>query len=80
MTNEPKPKRNALEDFLATNQIDSGCARALELLDVYADRIAAGEDPEERFPDIAVHLAGCQPCAEDLKGLLAAIRGSERGV
>lgn len=75
MTDAPRREPNALEEFLATNQVDSGCARALELLDVYADRLAAGERPEERFPDLAAHLAACGPCAEDLEGLLAAIRG-----
>jgi hypothetical protein len=75
MSAERKREPNALDEFLATNQIDSGCARALEMLDVYADEIAAGGRPEERFPDIAVHLAVCGPCAEDLDGLLAAIRG-----
>jgi hypothetical protein len=77
MSTEPRPERNALEQFLETNQIDSGCARALELLDVYADRILAGEDPASAFPDIAVHLAACGPCAEDLEGLLAAMRASD---
>lgn len=75
MSAESRHEPNALEEFLATNQIDSGCARALELLDVYADQLVAGERPEERFPDLAVHLAACGPCAEDLEGLLAAIRG-----
>lgn len=74
MSAEPR-EPDALEEFLATNQIDSGCARALELLDVYADLLLAGEQPEERFPDLAVHLSACGPCAEDLEGLLAAIRG-----
>lgn len=75
MTDAPQREPNALEEFLATNQVDSGCARALELLDVYADQLVAGERPEERFPDIAAHLAACGPCAEDLEGLLAKIRG-----
>lgn len=75
MNAESRRKPNALEDFLTTNQIDSGCAHALEMLDVYTEELAAGKRPEERFPDIAVHLAACGPCAEDLEGLLAAIRG-----
>jgi hypothetical protein len=75
MSTPPRREPNALEEFLATNQVDSGCARALELLDVYADQLAAGARPEERFPDLAAHLAVCGPCAEDLEGLLAAIRG-----
>jgi hypothetical protein len=75
VTDKPARRSNALEEFLATNQIDSGCARALELLDVYADQVIAGERPEERFPDIAAHLAVCGPCAEDLAGLVAAVRG-----
>jgi len=29
---------------------------------------------ERRYPEVAAHLQACGPCAEDLEGLLAAIR------
>jgi hypothetical protein len=47
----------------------------MELLHVYAELAAA--DPRAaagRYPEVAAHLSACGPCAEDLAGLLAAIR------
>jgi hypothetical protein len=62
-----------LEQFLATDPADAGCGAAMEALHVYAELVAAGEDPGTRFPGIKVHLAACGPCAQDLTGLLLAI-------
>ena len=65
----------ALDDFLRTDPRDAGCARAMELLHVYADLVAAGEPAGQRYPGLAAHLRACGPCVEDFEGLLAAIRG-----
>jgi hypothetical protein len=65
----------ALDRFLRTDPRDAGCGQAMELLHVYAEVAAA--DPrgaEVRYPEVAAHLTACGPCAEDLAGLLAAIR------
>jgi hypothetical protein len=64
-----------LEEFLRTDPLDAGCGRTMELLDVYAELALSGAEPERRYADIAVHLRGCGPCAEDLRTLLAAVRG-----
>jgi hypothetical protein len=69
--------REALEQFLATDPSDAGCERTTELLDAYAELIIAGEDPEIRYPGIAAHLRTCLPCADDLDGLVAALRSAE---
>jgi hypothetical protein len=65
-----------LGEFLRTDPRDVGCERAMEVLHVYAELLEAGEDPDVRFPGVSAHLTACGPCAEDLAGLLAAIRGS----
>ncbi|MGH3282121.1 MAG: hypothetical protein ACRDNW_23710 [Trebonia sp.] len=65
----------ALDRFLRTDPRDAGCDQAMELLHVYAE--LAVTDPrgaEQRYPGVAAHLQACGPCAEDLEGLLAAIR------
>lgn len=41
---------------------------------VYVDLQAAGIDPEDRYPGVAAHLAACESCAQDVEGLLAAVR------
>ncbi|HEX3929257.1 MAG TPA: hypothetical protein VHW64_01030 [Nocardioides sp.] len=64
----------AIARFLETDPRDVGCDEAVELLHVYAELVAA--DPEvaaQRLPGVAVHLAACGPCHEDLVGLLTAL-------
>jgi hypothetical protein len=68
-----------LERFLRTDPRDVGCDDALAVLHIYAEIMARGEDPEVRFPGVSAHLRACGPCAEDLNGLLEAIRASAEG-
>jgi hypothetical protein len=63
-----------LERFLSTDPKDVGCSEAMAVLDVYAEIIAHGEDPDVLYPGVTAHLRACGPCAEDLQGLLEAIR------
>ena len=67
--------RPAIDRFLRTDPRDAGCGKAMEVLHVYAEISVA--DPREaarRYPEVAAHVRDCGPCAEDLEGLLAAIR------
>jgi hypothetical protein len=66
---------SALDRFLRADLRDVGCDQAMEMLNVYADLVVAGEPVHERYPGIAAHLQACGPCGEDFEGLLAAIRG-----
>jgi hypothetical protein len=67
--------RERLERFLRTDPRDVGCDEAMAVLHIYADLAATGENPAERYPGVAAHLAACGPCAEDFTGLLAAVAG-----
>jgi hypothetical protein len=62
-----------LDRFLRTDPRDVGCEEAMAVLHIYADLAATGENPAERYPGVAAHLAACGPCAEDFTGLLAAV-------
>jgi hypothetical protein len=66
---------SALDRFLRTDPRDVGCEKAMEMLHVYAELVAADAPAERRYPGIAAHLRACGPCGEDFEGLLAAIRG-----
>ncbi|MBO0867938.1 MAG: hypothetical protein J2P15_05180 [Micromonosporaceae bacterium] len=68
----------ALDEFLTTDPMDVGCDRALEILHLYVDLLAAGEDVQGRYPGVTAHLAQCGPCNEDFQGLLAAVAADER--
>jgi len=65
----------ALDRFLRTDPADVGCGEAMAVLHVYAELV--DRDPaqaEAQYSGVAAHLAACGPCAEDLAGLLAALR------
>jgi hypothetical protein len=64
-----------LERFLRTDARDVGCDEAWALVHVYVEMVAAGDDPEARYPGVTAHLASCGPCAEDFGGLLVQLRG-----
>jgi hypothetical protein len=65
---------SALERFLDTDPQDAGCDEAIKLLHVYAELVANDADAARLYPQVAAHLLACGPCAEDLTGLLAAMR------
>jgi hypothetical protein len=67
----------ALARFLRTDPRDVGCARAMELLHVYVELVAA-DGPAvalRRYPGVEAHLRACGPCGQDFDGLLAAVGG-----
>jgi hypothetical protein len=55
----------SLERFLRTDPLDAGCAETFELLDRYVERQLAYGDAAARYPEIAAHLSGCNPCVHD---------------
>jgi hypothetical protein len=65
---------SALQRFLDTDPRDAGCDQAMEMLHVYAELVATDADAAGLYPQVAAHLLACGPCAEDLVGLLAAVR------
>ena len=69
--------RERLERFLATDPRDVGCDEAMAVMHLYAELLAAGVDAAEQYPGVAAHLAACDACAEDVDGLLAAVREAE---
>ncbi|HEV3186583.1 MAG TPA: hypothetical protein VGZ04_00895 [Acidimicrobiales bacterium] len=56
-----------------TDPLDAGCAETFDLLERYVERELAHRDAATQFPGIAAHLSGCNPCVQDVEGLLAAI-------
>lgn len=65
---------DGLRSLLTTDPHDVGCAETWRLIDAYAEIVLAGGDPEVRLPGISAHLTSCDPCGEDYRGLLAAMR------
>ncbi len=76
---DPGERRETARDrilaILRTDPADVGCDHFFELLDQYVELVVAGEDPELHLPGAAAHLAACDPCEEDFRGLLAVVTG-----
>lgn len=62
------------ESFLATDPRDIGCDEAMGVMHIYVDLLAEGVDAAEKYPGMAAHLAACEPCAEDVRGIFSAVR------
>lgn len=72
--------RSAFERFLRTDPSDVGCGGAMAVMDVYAELdVADRSAAERRFPGVAAHLRACDPCTEDLEGLMTVIRANGHG-
>ena len=65
--------RERIERFLATDPADVGCAEAVEVMHIYVELVADGQDAARAYPGVAAHLAACGPCGVDFEGLLAAV-------
>ena len=63
-----------LERFLRTDPNDPGCDETRRWMHVYVEELLQGGRPELRYPGVAAHLDDCHPCADELDGLLAAVR------
>jgi hypothetical protein len=70
----------ALAQFLATDPADVGCEAAMDVLHVYVEWVARGDNLDHtRYAGVQKHLAACGPCAEDFHGLLATVIGATGG-
>jgi hypothetical protein len=69
--------REGLERFLATDPRDVGCDETMAVLHLYVELLAAGIDAAEQYPGLAAHLAACDACAEDVRGLLALVQDDD---
>jgi hypothetical protein len=71
---------SAFGRFLRTDPSDAGCGGAMEVMDLYAE-LAVIDRPvaEQRYPGVAAHLRVCDPCGQDIEGLLTLIRANGHG-
>lgn len=63
-----------VDELLAADDIDSGCAAGFEVLHRYVEAELAGGDPARDLPGLAAHLRRCPACREDYLGLLEAVK------
>jgi hypothetical protein len=53
-----------------TREDEIDCDDVLNIVDVYAEAVARGEDPSEMLPLVKHHLEMCAPCLEEYEALL----------
>jgi len=66
-----------LSSLSITKDDEADCVDCYDELDVYAEMLKEGNDPEEVMPMIKQHLEVCKCCREELEGLLAALESLE---
>ncbi len=66
-----------LDALASTNDDEADCKDCFEKLDVYAEMLNEGKDPDEVMPMIKHHLELCRCCREELSGLMAALEALE---
>jgi hypothetical protein len=72
--------RSELDRFLQTDPRDVGCDQTMQMLHIYVELVAQdAAAAAQRYPGIAAHLRACNPCSDDLHGLLAAINDPANG-
>jgi predicted anti-sigma-YlaC factor YlaD len=61
-----------LDELLAGDPVDAGCAAGFEVLHEYVEEQLGGGEPSRTEPGLAAHLRSCPACREDYRGLLEA--------
>ncbi len=65
--------KDELQAMLTVDPQDGGCNEVWDAMEVYAELTAAGVDPSVEYPRVAAHLRDCDPCTQDLAGVVAAV-------
>jgi hypothetical protein len=65
--------RQLLEHIVHTRAEELGCDQVYQVVDVFVERIADGEDVVNLFPLVLHHLDSCPDCREECEALLHAL-------
>jgi hypothetical protein len=62
-------------DSTRANELD--CQQVFEIIDVYAELSARGEDVSEALPMVKHHLEMCKDCMEEYEALMRVLEADE---
>ncbi|MGD2253814.1 MAG: hypothetical protein PVF70_12945 [Anaerolineales bacterium] len=62
--------KSMLEEIVKTEQAEPDCDQVHQLVDVFAEAVARGEDVSEMLPLVKLHLELCRDCREECEALL----------
>ena len=63
-----------LKSALETEEYEISCEECFGVLDLYADLILDGTDPDEIMPLVEQHLRQCNCCANELEAMVVMIQ------
>lgn len=74
---ESEKLKMIINSLVITKENEADCEDCFSELDVYAEMLRNGKDPDEVMPMIKHHLTVCRCCKEELEGLIAALDSLE---
>ena len=77
-----KPDQDLLKKLLQkvarTKQEEFDCQEVYELMDIYAETSAQGQDAEAMLPLVKHHLEMCRDCLEEYEALMDILRSGDK--
>ncbi len=66
-----------LQKLVHTREDELDCQQVYEVIDVYAEMAAQGEDVSDALPLVKHHLEMCKDCTEEYEVLMEVLEASE---
>jgi hypothetical protein len=70
MNKSKKMLEGLLKSLAVTHKDELDCKQVYEVIDVYAEMSARGEDVSEALPMVKHHLEMCKDCMEEYEALM----------
>lgn len=70
MKESDKVLKGLLQALVHTHEDELDCQQVYEVIDVYAEMSARGEDVSEALPLVKHHLEMCKDCMEEYEALM----------
>ena len=70
--------RQLLEHLAKTEEHEATCDEVFEVLDIYTEAVAQGEDAEQLLPLVRAHLELCRCCKEEYETLLSILEADQQ--
>jgi hypothetical protein len=67
-----------LEQLAKTEEHEATCDEVFEVLDIYTEAAARGEDTEQLLPLVRKHIQFCQCCKEEYEVLLSILEADQK--
>jgi hypothetical protein len=69
--------KRMLTQLMKTQELELDCEEVFDVLDLYAEAAARGEDPKDILPKVKQHLELCPCCEEELEAMLRVLEAGE---